>query len=212
MPQASWQSAPGAAPLLGLTLPGPAEGTSGVLWLSCPSLQEGGAQAMGMRKALVWEQPCFAASPQEGASSHQTAAAAGRCQMQMRCSRKDAESMDRGRPGWIKASLFCSTKGDTVGGRQESRRSPTPDAGRLQQASWGEASQLIPRAAISTLHSPPPMSPSSAWSKGFMQRHHGVLRHPLCDSFIQDNIDPCANAINPIRGPLAPAPLSGGAG
>lgn len=76
---------PGAAPRLGLTLPVPAEGTSGLLWLSRPSLRagrKGGAQAMGTRKAFVWEQPCFAASPQEGASSHQTAAAVlgdGKC-------------------------------------------------------------------------------------------------------------------------------------
>lgn len=61
---------------------------------------------MGMRKALVWEQPCFAASPQEGASSHQTAAAAGRCQMQMRCSRKDAESMDSLRKAWLDKSFL----------------------------------------------------------------------------------------------------------
>lgn len=55
----------------------------------------------------------------------------------------------------------------------------------------------------------PTVSPSPAWSKGFMHRHCGDPCYPFCDPFIQDDIDPSANATNPTHGPLALAPLSG---
>lgn len=79
-----------------------------------------------------------------------------------------------GRPGWIKVSSFCSTKGDTVGGRQESCRPLTPDVGKLQQESWGG---ITAHPQSSHLHAAqsPTMSPSPACLKDFMDRHHGDL-------------------------------------
>lgn len=61
---------------------------------------------------------------------------AGRCQMQMRCSGKDAESMDSLGKAWLDKSFPVLLQRDMVGRRQESYSPLTPEAGRLQPESW----------------------------------------------------------------------------
>lgn len=97
----------------------------------------------GTRKALFWEQPCFAASPQEGVSS---------CQTAPRCWKKrDVTEMLKTRcwkhgrpgegqlppPGWAKASPFCSTKGDPVGRGQMSHSAWTGNPEGITAQSHG---------------------------------------------------------------------------
>ena len=106
----------------------------------------------GMSKALCWDRPRFAASPQDGVSSRQTAAAANET-LKTRCWKHGHPGKGRlPPPGWAKAAPCCSTEGDLVGGGQASCSAWTP---WCRGAPW-----LSPMAAISTPRSPPAMSQS----------------------------------------------------
>lgn len=133
----------------------------------------------------------------------------GRCQTQMKCSRQDAGGMAT----LGKGSYHC------LAGQKLLHFPPLKGTGG-QKAGIMQClySLNLGGRQARKHHSSAPQLPSphctGSCTVCMVKRFHAQAPWdlhcpiPLCDSFIQDDIYPYANATDPAHGPFAPAPLS----
>lgn len=172
-----------------------------------------GAQAAGKRKVVFWEQPCLTASPQEGVSSHQTAAAV--VLVDARRKRDAQEEMLEAWPPWGRVtttawlgksfSLLLHQRGPGGWRTGDTQCLDPLMPGGARTGEPGGHHGSAPHCAA------PMMSPSPHTACMVKRLHAQAPQGPMLshsDSFIQDDIDPCANTTDPTHGPFAPAPSS----